>query len=83
MPDGVIKQEQREVGEVQEENEQEEQVEGEVSKGSCSGTMVGVEAMETEPQINLRFGLTLFQCRACLLPLKPPTFKVRLLVSLC
>jgi hypothetical protein len=29
-----------------------------------------------EAQISLRFGLTLFHCRSCLLPLKPPTFKV-------
>ncbi|CAO2180708.1 unnamed protein product [Urochloa humidicola] len=28
-----------------------------------------------EEQIDLRMGLSLFRCRACLLPLKPPTFK--------
>ncbi|RLN24404.1 hypothetical protein C2845_PM07G02580 [Panicum miliaceum] len=53
MPNGVVKQELPDVGEVQQEDEQEEQEEGEVSQGSCSRTMVAVEAMETEPQINL------------------------------
>ncbi|KAL6626628.1 hypothetical protein ACP70R_030354 [Stipagrostis hirtigluma subsp. patula] len=72
MPNGVIKQEQQER---EGEDEEEEQEEGEVSQGSGStGVLVAMEAME-EPQINLRFGLTLFHCRACLLPLKPPTFK--------
>lgn len=78
MSNGVVKQEQQEVGEIeQEEEEEEEPEEGEVSQGSGggAGAMVAVEAVETEPQINLSFGLTLFHCRACLLPLKPPTFK--------
>jgi hypothetical protein len=77
MSHAVVKQEQQEVGEVEEEPE-----EGEVSRGSGdgAGAMVPVEATETEPQINLRFGLTLFHCRACLLPLKPPTFKASLLL---
>ncbi|CAL4957846.1 unnamed protein product [Urochloa decumbens] len=73
ISNGVIKQEQQELGHVEEEEEEPE--EGEVSQGSGSGAMVAVEAMETEPQINLSFGLSLFHCRACLLPLKPPTFK--------
>lgn len=81
MPNGLIKQEQNEVGGVrEEEKEEEEQEEGEVSQGSSiEGAMVAVEDMETEPQIDLRFRLSLFHCRACHQPLKPPTFKVRLL----
>ncbi|XP_039852098.1 putative E3 ubiquitin-protein ligase SINA-like 6 [Panicum virgatum] len=31
--------------------------------------------MEDEPQVKLRFGLSLFHCRACLRPLRPPTAK--------
>ncbi|OEL26582.1 hypothetical protein BAE44_0012399 [Dichanthelium oligosanthes] len=81
----LIKQEQHEVGEVEDEvvEEEEEREEGEVSQGSGSGALVAVEAMETEPQINLRFGLSLFHCRACLLPLKPPTFKCEVGHVLC
>jgi len=67
MPNGAIKQEQQEIDEAAE--EEEEQEEGEVSQGSGSGAM-------EEAQINLRFGITLFHCRSCRLPLKPPTFKV-------
>ncbi|EES00395.1 hypothetical protein BDA96_03G096200 [Sorghum bicolor] len=66
MPNGAIKQEQQEIDEAAE--EEEEQEEGEVSQGSGSGAM-------EEAQINLRFGITLFHCRSCRLPLKPPTFK--------
>ncbi|XP_066382661.1 putative E3 ubiquitin-protein ligase SINA-like 6 [Miscanthus floridulus] len=66
MPNGVIKREQQEIDEAAE--DEEEQEEGEVSQGSSA------EAME-EAQINLTFGLTLFHCRSCRLPLKPPTFK--------
>ncbi|KAF8724598.1 hypothetical protein HU200_020864 [Digitaria exilis] len=77
MPSGVIKQEQKEVGGVEEEEEKEEdeQEEGEVNQGSSAGAMVAVEDMETEPQLNVRLGLSLFHCRACHQPLKPPTFK--------
>nr|CAB3476490.1 unnamed protein product [Digitaria exilis] len=73
----VIKQEQKEVGGVEEEEEKEEdkQEEGEVNQGSSAGAMVAVEDMETEPQLNVRLGLSLFHCRACHQPLKPPTFK--------
>lgn len=80
----VIKQEQKEVGGVEEEEEKEEdkQEEGEVNQGSSAGAMVAVEDMETEPQLNVRLGLSLFHCRACHQPLKPPTFKVRLLLLL-
>ena len=56
----------------------EELEEGEVGQGGGAGAAVAMEVME-EPQLNnLRMGLTLFHCRACLLPLKPPTFKVSL-----
>lgn len=67
MPDGVVKREQQETGEAADEGQ--EQEEGEVSQGGGAGAM-------EEAQISLRFGLTLFHCRSCLLPLKPPTFKV-------
>ncbi|TVU22154.1 hypothetical protein EJB05_31836 [Eragrostis curvula] len=36
--------------------------------------VVPVLAME-EPQISLTFGVSIFHCQACLLPLKPPIFK--------
>ncbi|CAO2160863.1 unnamed protein product [Urochloa humidicola] len=35
----------------------------------------GAGAAAVEEQIDLRMALSLFRCRACLLPLKPPTFK--------
>jgi hypothetical protein len=66
MPNGVIKREQQEIDETADEEEQEE---GEVSQGSGAGAM-------EEAQINLTFRLTLFHCRSCRLPHKPPTFKV-------
>ena len=55
----------------------EELEEGEVGQGGGAGAAVAMEVME-EPQLNLRMGLVLFHCRACLLPLKSPTFKVSL-----
>ncbi|RLN22135.1 uncharacterized protein C2845_PM07G02620 [Panicum miliaceum] len=39
-----------------------------------AGAVMAVQAMD-EPQIKLTFGVSLFHCQACLLPLKPPTFK--------
>ncbi|WVZ72051.1 hypothetical protein U9M48_020569 [Paspalum notatum var. saurae] len=52
---------------------------GEASHGSSDGEGEGVlaaaEAME-EPRIKITIGVSLLHCQACLLPLKPPTFKV-------
>ena len=67
-PTAVVKRE------LPEEGRRGEELEEEVGQGA----VVATEVME-EPQLdNLRMGLTLFHCRACLLPLKPPTFKVSL-----
>jgi E3 ubiquitin-protein ligase SIAH1 len=64
----VVKREEEEGGEDQQE-------EGEVREdGDDAGALMATEAVD-EPQISLRLGLTLFHCRACHLPLKPPTFK--------
>ncbi|TVU22156.1 hypothetical protein EJB05_31838 [Eragrostis curvula] len=68
----VVKQEWQEIEEG--EKEEEEREEGEVRQSSDAGGLVAAEPMG-EPQISLRLGLTLFHCRACLHPLKPPTFK--------
>ncbi|KAL6626627.1 hypothetical protein ACP70R_030353 [Stipagrostis hirtigluma subsp. patula] len=62
--DAVVKQEPQ--------NHQEQLEEGEVTPGAAAGAAAA--AME-EPQIELMFGLSRFHCRACLLPLKPPTLK--------
>ncbi|GJN37627.1 hypothetical protein PR202_gb26601 [Eleusine coracana subsp. coracana] len=72
MNNGVVKQEHQEA----EVGEEEDQEEGEVRQGSSDPgvALVATEAMG-EPQISLRLGITLFHCRACLRPLKPPTFK--------
>ncbi|KAL6847792.1 hypothetical protein ACP4OV_021920 [Aristida adscensionis] len=77
MPIGVVKQEQPESEgeEEQGDEEEEEQEEGEVSHGSHAGALVVVPEPMAEPQISLKIGRSLFHCRACLLPLKPPTFK--------
>jgi hypothetical protein len=57
--------------------EQEELEEGEVSPvGVRAGAVAAAAAMEDEPQVKLRFGLSLLHCRACLRPLRPPTVKV-------
>ncbi|CAO2193428.1 unnamed protein product [Urochloa humidicola] len=59
IPQAVVKQE-----------PPEEQQVGEAGHGA------GAEAVVTlEEQIDFRMGLSLFRCRACPLPLKPPTFK--------
>jgi E3 ubiquitin-protein ligase SIAH1 len=60
----------------------EEQLEeGEVGQGGGAGAVVAMEVIE-EPQLNnLRMGLALFHCRACQLPLEPPTFQVSLHLS--
>ncbi|PUZ57814.1 hypothetical protein GQ55_5G459200 [Panicum hallii var. hallii] len=62
-PDGGVKQERREQG-------QAEASQG----GEGEGAVVAVQAME-EPQINIRISVARLHCHACLLPLKPPTFK--------
>jgi len=71
-PTAVVKRE------LPEEGRRGEELEEEVGQGGGAGAVAATEVME-EPQLdNLRMGLTLFHCRACLLPLKPPTFKVSL-----
>jgi E3 ubiquitin-protein ligase SIAH1 len=67
---GVVKQEQQEG----------DQEEGEVwqdSSVAVGGLVVTTEDMG-ESQISFSLSLALFHCRACLHPLKPPTFKVSL-----
>ncbi|CAO2180704.1 unnamed protein product [Urochloa humidicola] len=55
--------------------------EGEASQGSSEGGEGAVAAVELEleamdePQINVTIGISLLHCQACILPLKPPTFK--------
>jgi len=73
-PDGGVKQERR----GQELAEASQGGEGE-------GAVVDVQAME-EPQINIRIPVARLHCHACLLPFKPPTFKVSFLrgnLNLC
>ncbi|KAL6626629.1 hypothetical protein ACP70R_030355 [Stipagrostis hirtigluma subsp. patula] len=60
VPDGVVKLEQEEGGEVSQ-------------GGEGAGAVVALEPME-EPQMNFTMGVSLFHCQACLFPLKPPTF---------
>ncbi|KAG2587265.1 E3 ubiquitin-protein ligase SINA-like 5 [Panicum virgatum] len=57
--------------------EREEPEEGEVSPVGVrrAGAVAPAATMEDEPQVKLRFGLSLFHCRACLRPLRPPTVK--------
>ncbi|OEL26581.1 hypothetical protein BAE44_0012401 [Dichanthelium oligosanthes] len=62
-PDGGVKQERRGQG-------QAEASQG----GEGEGAVVAVQAME-EPQINVRIAVGRLHCHACLLPLRPPTFK--------
>ncbi|CAO2185435.1 unnamed protein product [Urochloa humidicola] len=70
-PQALIKQERLEGGRRGEELE-----EGEVGQGGGVGAVVAaIEVMDAPQLNNLRMGLALFHCRACLLPLKPPTFK--------
>jgi hypothetical protein len=38
--------------------------------------------MADQPQMDLRMDVALLHCQACLLPLKPPVFKVRSLIPL-
>ncbi|KAF8724588.1 hypothetical protein HU200_020853 [Digitaria exilis] len=69
-PTGVIKHEQL-AGEGRREEEALE--EGEAGHGVLCGPL---PVIADAPQLNnLRMGLELFHCQACLLPLKPPTFK--------
>jgi hypothetical protein len=45
--------------------------------------LVAVEApIPDRPQLDVRIDLALLHCQACLLPLKPPVFKVRPLMHL-
>ncbi|RLN24866.1 hypothetical protein C2845_PM07G02570 [Panicum miliaceum] len=58
--------------------EQAEPEEGEVSPVGVRGAGAVAPppvAMEDEPQVKLQCGLSLFHCRACLRPLRSPTFK--------
>ncbi|CAL4977528.1 unnamed protein product [Urochloa decumbens] len=66
IPQAVVKQEPPEEGPRGEEAQQV----GEAGRGAGAGAVVAMEE-----QIDFRMGLSLFRCRACLLPLKPPTFK--------
>jgi len=56
--------------------EPEEREEGEVSPVVRGTGAVAVEEAMDEPQVKLSFAVSLFHCRACLRPLRPPTFKV-------
>ncbi|RCV24435.1 hypothetical protein SETIT_5G083900v2 [Setaria italica] len=75
-PRAVVKQEREEEGDTTQGSS-----EGEASQGGSEGgeavASVGLEAMD-EPQINLTMGVSLLHCQACILPLKPPTFEVRI-----
>jgi hypothetical protein len=75
-PHAVVKREQEEEGAATQGGSQ-----GEASQGGSEGgrpaASVGLEAMD-EPQINVIIGVSLLHCQACFLPLKPPTFKVRI-----
>ena len=48
--------------------------------GEGEGDVVAVQAME-EQQVNIRIPVARLYCHACVLPLKPPTFKVSLLIQ--
>ena len=50
--------------------------EGEVMQDG-GGALVVVEAMPEAPQMDIRMDVALLHCQACLLPLRPPVFKVR------
>jgi hypothetical protein len=54
--------------------------EGEVMQDDGSGdggsAMVVVETMPEAPQMDIRMDVALLHCQACLLPLRPPVFKV-------
>ncbi|CAL4951179.1 unnamed protein product [Urochloa decumbens] len=66
IPQAMVKQEPPEEGPRGEEAQQV----GEAGQGAGVGAVVAMEE-----QIDFRMGLSLFRCRACLLPLKPPSFK--------
>jgi hypothetical protein len=72
LPTAVVKQERLEEGG--------RRRDGETGQGNSDTAIVVAEVMDVpSPQLrNLTMGLTLFHCQACLLPLKPPTFKVSL-----
>jgi E3 ubiquitin-protein ligase SIAH1 len=72
-PGGVVKQEPEEEGDATQGSN-----EGEASQGSSEGggSVMAVQAMD-EPRVKLTIGVSLLHCQACVLPLKPPTFKVR------
>ncbi|RLM73819.1 E3 ubiquitin-protein ligase SINA-like 5 [Panicum miliaceum] len=53
----------------------EEQEEGEVGRGGGAGVVQAIMEVMEERSLDLRIGCALFTCRACLDPLKPPTFK--------
>ncbi|PAN31997.1 hypothetical protein PAHAL_5G455800 [Panicum hallii] len=70
-PGGVVKQEPEEEGDATQGSN-----EGEASQGSSEGggSVMAVQAMD-EPRVKLTIGVSLLHCQACVLPLKPPTFK--------
>ncbi|CAO2198766.1 unnamed protein product [Urochloa humidicola] len=68
----LIKQERLEGGRRGEELE-----EGEVGQGGAAGAMVAAIEVMDAPQLNLRMGLALFHCRACLLPSNLPHSSAR------
>jgi hypothetical protein len=65
IPNGEVKQEQRGQG-------GEEAGQG----GQGEGALVAVVQAMEEPQINIRMAVSPLHCHACVLPLKPPIFKV-------
>jgi hypothetical protein len=69
-PEGGVKKERRGQG-------QAEATQG----GGVEGAVVAVEAMD-EPQISVRISVARLHCSTCLVPLKPPSFKVRSLLLL-
>jgi hypothetical protein len=53
--------------------------EGGVMQDGCEGGSAVVAVEDTaELQIDVRMDVAVFLCQACLLPLKPPIFKVRI-----